>query len=225
MSSYSTLLLDLDDTLYPPESGVWEAIGERIVTFVQERLRLSRQDARSLREEYTQTYGTTLKGLLTHHRIDAREYMDYVHNLPIHEHINPNPALKHMLAGLPQQIMIFTNADRKHAERVLDALGLGPEINDVIGYFELEPHNKPEPQAYARAMQLADEADPRKCVLVDDQQRNLDPAAKLGMTTVIVGTDPPQRTNHRQIARITDLAQALPDLNRSPGGEGTDARA
>ena len=33
---FETLFFDLDDTLYPPTSGLWDAIGERIETFMRE---------------------------------------------------------------------------------------------------------------------------------------------------------------------------------------------
>ena len=39
--SYRVAFLDLDDTLYPPSSGVWDAIGERIQIFMMDRLGLS----------------------------------------------------------------------------------------------------------------------------------------------------------------------------------------
>ncbi len=225
MSAYSTIFLDLDDTLYPADSGLWEVIGERIVRFVEERLSLSRSDAHSLRKRYTQAYGTTLKGLMKHHGVDAQEYMQYVHDVPVGQLLHPDPALKRMLSQLPQEILVFTNADRKHAKQVLDALGLGSEIKDVIGYFELEPHNKPEPEAYAKALHLAGDVDPRACVYADDQLRNLEPAAQLGMTTVLVGTNSPAQADHRRIARIDDLIDAVPDLVRPQGSVGHDAGA
>ena len=35
---FTTLFFDLDDTLYPPSTGVWDAIGDRIDLYIQTRV-------------------------------------------------------------------------------------------------------------------------------------------------------------------------------------------
>jgi len=35
---FTTLFFDLDDTLYPPATGLWEAIGSRINLYMTERM-------------------------------------------------------------------------------------------------------------------------------------------------------------------------------------------
>ena len=37
----TTLFFDLDDTLYPSASGLWEAIRQRMTTYMEERLGFS----------------------------------------------------------------------------------------------------------------------------------------------------------------------------------------
>ncbi len=223
MPNYSTVFLDLDDTLYPPDSGVWHAIGERIVGYLTNHLSLSERQAIALREEYTRRYGTTLKGLIENHAVEPQGYMDYVHDLPVSQMLSPDPALRRMLAALPQDIYIFTNADQSHAGRVTDALGITSEIDGIIGYFEMAPHNKPDLGAYQKALELAGRIDPSRCILADDQLVNLEVAARIGMMTVLVGNGQPARPSHLQISRITDLLKGLPDLLRPTPGDARDA--
>lgn len=210
--SWRVVFLDLDDTLYPPSSGVWQAIGERIQAFMMDRLKLTYDEATQLRRRYFEQYGTTLNGLWHHHAVDPEDYLAYVHAVPLEEMIHPDPDLSSMLRELPQKRVIFTNANRRHAERVLACLGVSAQIDVIIDLFALEMTNKPEMAAYGRALELAGETDPRACVLADDLPRNLVPARALGMTTVLVGPEQQDGAADVRIERITDLTRVLPGL-------------
>src|SRR6266545_4491981 len=63
---FTTLFIDLDDTLYPSSTGLWHAIKERMNLFMRERLYIPEAEIPSLREQYFNTYGTTLRGLQEH---------------------------------------------------------------------------------------------------------------------------------------------------------------
>ena len=80
MNRYSTVFLDLDDTLYPSSNGVWDAIGERINLFMMERLAIEPDRVRVLRDSYFRNYGTTLHGLMANHgqRLIAVNYCQIV---------------------------------------------------------------------------------------------------------------------------------------------------
>ena len=212
MIDWRVVFLDLDDTLYPPSSGVWDAIGARIQDFVMDRLGLGFEEAKALRRRYFDEYGTTLNGLWHHHAIDPTDYLSYVHAVPLEEMIQPDPELASMLRGLPQKRIVFTNANRQHAERVLSCLGVSAHIDAILDLFALEMVNKPKQAAYTRALALAGETDPRACVLADDLPRNLVPAGGMGMTTVLVGPAQQDGAADYRIERITDLTRALPGL-------------
>jgi putative hydrolase of the HAD superfamily len=218
MTELHTLFLDLDDTLYPQGNGVWHAIGDRITLFLIDRLGLSEAEAMGMRRRYFEQYGTTLNGLRLHHQIDPADYLEFVHDLPLERYLQPDPALGRMLAGLRVQRVVFTNADRAHAERVLAALGIADAIGSIIDIYALEFANKPEPGAYLRAMAIAAAPGPSTCVLVDDMPRNLHPASGLGMTTVYVGPGfPPGPIDHR-LGRIHLLPLAIPALLANHAG-------
>jgi len=214
-AAYRTLFLDLDDTLYPPDSGVWEAISSRILGFMIERLSFSEARAQAVRKQYVERYGTTLKGLMLDHAVDPQEYMLFVHDVPIRRMIRRDRQLSRMLKSLPQAKWVLTNADRAHAGRVLEALGIDSDLEGVIDFFDLAPHSKPETEAYLRAMQIARAPSAAQCVLVDDQPRNLAGAQRLGMTVVLVGEPEEGAPGMRSIARITQLPECLPGLRQT----------
>ncbi len=179
-------LFDLDDTLYPSNSGLWDAIGERIHLYMIERLGLNPAEVPALRHRYFDAFGTTLNGLRHDFGIDPEDYLAFVHDLPLARYLQPDPALNAMLARLPLTKVIFTNADAPHARRVMERLGVARHFKEIIDIHALTFVNKPEPAAYARALELL-AAQPAECLFVEDSQRNLLPARALGMLTVLVG--------------------------------------
>lgn len=209
---WRTLFLDLDDTLYPGTSGVWQAIGVRIREYMIQRVGIAPEQADRLRGTYLDAYGTTLNGLVANFHVDPQDYLDFVHDIPVEQLLSPDPPLRQMLASLNQRKIVFTNANRRHADRVLERLGIADVIDAIADLFALEMTNKPEAAAYRRAMALAGEPDPTACVIVDDMLRNLVPARRLGMTTVLVSPDDVHAPVDRRIADIHELTTALPEL-------------
>jgi putative hydrolase of the HAD superfamily len=180
------LLFDLDETLYGPQTGLWEAIGERILSYMMVRLGLSRAEAEARRARYRREYGVALNGLMAEHAIDPDDYLHYVHDLPLDEYLQPDAALNGMLARLPLPKAILTNSDRAHATRVLTRLGIARHFPTIIDIRALELVNKPRPEAYERALRLL-KAQASECLFIDDLPQNLAPARQLGMMTIHVG--------------------------------------
>lgn len=203
------LLFDLDDTLYDHRTGLWEAIRDRMNKFLQEHLQLSPGDAVKLRQEYFQTYGTTLKGLLVEHDIDVNAFLSYVHDVPLYKYLKPNPQIATMLASIHNKKFIFTNADVAHANRVLECLELTNLFQGMIDIRAMDFHCKPEPYAYQLAMRLAGVSEPGNCVLIDDSPRNILAAHNYGFFTVLVNSGSFQSAANKQISSIAQLPAVL----------------
>jgi putative hydrolase of the HAD superfamily len=177
------LLFDLDETLYGPQTGLWAAIGERILSYMMVRLGLTHAAAEALRARYRQEYGVALNGLMAEYGIAVDDYLHYVHDLPLDQFLQPDAALNGMLARLPVPKFIFTNSDQAHATRVLDRLGIARHFKTIVDIRALELVNKPRPEAYQRALALLG-AQPHECAFIDDLPQNLAPAQALGMVTI-----------------------------------------
>jgi putative hydrolase of the HAD superfamily len=184
---FSTLFFDLDATLYPASNGLWDQIRLRINHFMREKVGIPESDITRTRDRYWKDYGTTLEGLRAHHQINVDDYLDYVHDVPLSDYLNSDPQLREILSSLPQNLWVFTNADRRHAQKVLDILGLQGCFQGIIDLFTLNFSVKPRPESYQIALETAGEKDPKRCVLIDDMLQNLLPAQELGFTTVLVG--------------------------------------
>ena len=209
------ILFDLDDTLYPPQAGVMDQIRNLMLLYLRTRLNLSAEEADALRRHYFQMYGTTMRGLQLNHRIDPDEFLHFVHDIPLHEYLRPNPQLDAVLGSLPQQKAIFTNASREHAEKVLGILGIHHHFARIIDVRDLDYESKPQPPAYRRACELL-QADPGECLIVEDNRRNLRPAKRLGMITVLVwnGSHPPDGSVDYAIERIEEIGAVLHHLTQ-----------
>lgn len=209
---FTTLFFDLDDTLYPSNSGLWSTIRDRMSRFMVERLHLPPEEVPTLRRTYYETYGTTLRGLQHHHGVNADDFLAYVHDIPLGEYIKPDGRVRELLLSLPQAKWIFTNADDRHAQRVLAELELTGIFTGIIDIRASRFACKPEIAAYENALRIAGETNPGACVLLDDATRNLIPAKNLGIFTVLVSKDPPDSSADMCVPSLLDLPAALPEL-------------
>ena len=188
---FTTLFFDLDDTLYPSSTGLWPAIKDRMNLYMLERLGIPESDIPFLREQYFKMYGTTLRGLEERHKVNRQDFLTFVHDLPLHSYLTPNPIVREVIASLPTRNVIFTNADVSHARRVLAALQLDDLFETVVDVNAVSPYCKPMPESFAIAMELANEPDPRKCVMIDDLPRTTRAALNVGMASILYGCDDP----------------------------------
>lgn len=185
LTHIDTWLFDLDNTLYPAESGFMGQVVDRMTDFVEKVTGLPRDAALRLQKRYLAEHGLTLKGMMLNHGVDPADFHAIFHDLSL-EALARDADLLGALERLPGRRLIFTNADDVHARRVLSHLGLAHLFDDVfhIGSGDYEP--KPSPEAFAR-MRAAHAIAPAATAFFEDAERNLAPAAALGMTTVLVG--------------------------------------
>lgn len=184
---FTTLLFDLDDTLYPASTGLWSTLKARMNDYMSERMRIPEADIGRLREKYFKQYGTTLRGLQANHEIDTQDFLAYVHDVRLEDYLTPDPLQREIIASLPARKLVFTNADVPHAERVLAALQLEGLFAAIVDVNAVAPYCKPMPEAFSIAMQIAGESDPARCVMIDDLPRTTRAAKAAGLFGILYG--------------------------------------
>ena len=209
--TYSTLFFDLDDTLYPSNSGLWIEIRSRMEHYMHDRLGLPLEKIPELRQTYLEKYGTTLRGLQNEYQVDPNDYLSFVHDVRLNQYIQPNHTLRDILLSLPQRRFVFTNSDTNHAQRVMNALGISDCFEAIIDIHAINYICKPYQEAYTQALSIAKADDPRKCVIFDDAPRNLSPARALGFLTVLVGSHENGSSDYH-IAHLNELPHVMPEL-------------
>jgi len=206
---FTTLFFDLDDTLYPPAAGLWEAIGGRISLYMTERMGFPPDQVVSIREKYFREFGTTLRGLQANHAVDMDDYLAFVHDVPLERYIHPDPEVRAAIAGIPARKFICTNADTNHARRVLEAVDLQGLFEGIIDVHTMAPFCKPMHEAFELALKAAGDPERTSCVLLDDQARITRAARSLGMYTVLVGKTSPGEDADAALLQLTELPGLL----------------
>lgn len=208
---YEYILFDLDETLYPRQARLMDAIGQRIQLFMVQKTGIPADDVVSKRRYYYQQYGTALRGLMEEYRINPAEYLQFVHDLNPRDFFGASPPLNQMLTEIPLRKVIFTNADTAHAERVLNTLQVRAHFERIIDLEAINYKNKPDPLAYHRVLELLDTAGAH-CIMVDDTARNLIPAKDLGMTTILVDGDSKTPAIDYAVPTIFHVERVLQEL-------------
>ncbi|CAL4918567.1 unnamed protein product [Urochloa decumbens] len=152
-SPFDCVLLDLDDTLYPGNTGLGPALKRNIDEFLQAKLGVSADRAAAMRVELFRTHGSSLAGLIAlGYDVHPDEYHSYVHGRLPYERIDADPQLARVLQSIPQRKVLFTNSDRAHMKRALERLGVDEAVFDAVVCFEtMNPHLFDEAREEARA--------------------------------------------------------------------------
>ncbi|XVE73564.1 hypothetical protein DITRI_Ditri11bG0128900 [Diplodiscus trichospermus] len=139
-AKYECLLFDMDDTLYPLSTGINLTCRKNIEEFMLQYLNIEESEVPRMCLELYKEYGTTMAGLKAlGYEFDNDEFHEYVHGRLPYETLRPDPVLRNLLLSMPQQKIIFTNADKAHARQVLKRLGLEDCFEGVICFETLNP--------------------------------------------------------------------------------------
>ncbi len=177
-------IFDLDNCLYPASAGLFDLIDERMGSYIQRLLGCDPVEARRVQKEHFHAHGTTLAGLMHEHGVDPHDFLDEVHSIPL-DRVSRNDRLASALARLPGRRFVFTNGDEPYARRVLQAIGVHAQFDDLHDIHANSYRPKPDPESYRRLCERF-AIDPHHALFVEDMAANLKPAKQLGMTTVWV---------------------------------------
>jgi putative hydrolase of the HAD superfamily len=186
LGAVETWIFDLDNTLYPASSRLFEQVQARMNEYICTRLSVTLDEAAALRRKYFQEHGTTMHGLMAVNRVDPHEFMAFVHDVDLSV-VPANPDLLAALEGLSGRKLVYTNGSVPHAENLLKHLGVTHCFEDIFDIVASEFAPKPA-MAPFRAFVDRYGVKPAGALMIEDMAKNLAPAAELGMTTAWVRT-------------------------------------
>ena len=184
LGEIETWIFDLDNTLYPASCDLFPQVQRRMNEYICTRLAVSQEQAAELRRTYFREHGTTMNGLMKVHNIDPHDFLAFVHEVDL-ACVPPDPALVASLGQLEGRKIVHTNGSVRHAERLLDHLGLSAAFTGIIDIVAADFEPKPALPGY-RLLLKRHSVRPETALMVEDMARNLAPAAELGMTTAWV---------------------------------------
>ena len=207
INQITTLLIDLDDTVYPSSLNIWPLFTARIQSYLTDVLGVPENESEALQYRLFKQYGTTLRGLQVEREVNMHDYLDYVHDVDLSEYMRPDPALSQALESLPQTKWIYTNASVAHAENVLGLMNLRDLFEGIVDVVATAPYCKPQAGSYEIALNLIGNPKPERCLFIDDRGDNLDTARAMGIHTLQV--KPMPDSDHPCISHLLHLPKYL----------------
>ena len=182
-------LFDLDNTLYSGDTKVFDQVDKKMSFYVSKKLNISLEEAKKIQKNYFQEYNTTLNGMIKNHKINAEEFLDFVHDVDLN-FLKRDLNLKNEISNLIGKKYIFTNGSKAHASNVTKRIGIENLFDGVFDIVDSDFVPKPSIEPYKKIIQKYG-IDPEYCIFIEDIARNLKPAHELGMKTVWIINDEP----------------------------------
>jgi len=208
-------LFDLDNTLYSGQTKVFEQVDKKMSKFISEKLKVDIKKAKEIQKSYFYKYNTTLNGMIKNHKINADEFLDFVHDIDI-DFLKKDLKLAKELEKLDGKKIIFTNGSRKHAINITQRIGVDQYFDDIFDIVDSEFVPKPSIQPYKKLVKKH-KIDPKLCVFIEDIARNLKPAYEMGMKTIWIENDEPWAKKYSDSNFINyktnNLAEFLKKIN------------
>ncbi|HWQ09691.1 MAG TPA: HAD family hydrolase [Holophaga sp.] len=113
--------------------------------------------------------------------------------------LDDTPEFLARTAGLPR--IVVTNGERELQARKLAMFGLDRLLQEMITPMDCGTW-KPDPGIFRAAMARLDVEAPQCIMIGDDEERDLEPARRLGMETFRVDADDPERTLLKALEKL-----------------------
>ncbi|WP_419689572.1 HAD family hydrolase [Burkholderia theae] len=181
--SRSTLILDLDNTIYPESWGLMNVISNRMVQFVRMKFQGEEVELRGLIESYRSRYNSISIGFMNDNRADFDDFILYSHEIDLSPYAS-DASLGGLLAlsGFRRKF-IFSNAPRVHVVNVLKKFGLTDAFDGIVCIEDVGYRYKPSATAFDVFYAIT-KSDPFDSVFVDDCMCNIETARTQGNYTV-----------------------------------------
>ena len=179
-------MFDLDDTLHNASAHIFPVMNQAMTNYIMATLAMDEATAHDLRRHYWRVYGATLKGLMRHHQTDPQHFLKVTHQFDdLAERVIAVKRLRHLIKSLAGRKVLFTNAPRDYALRVLNLLGIADCFELVFSVESTKFHAKPSVRGF-QLLLASLRVKASDCVLLEDNAAALMTAKRLGMKTVLL---------------------------------------
>ena len=208
-------LFDLDNTLYSGDTKVFDQVDKKMSLFISDKLNVTIEEAKKIQKNYFQEYNTTLNGMIKNHKIDAQEFLEFVHDVDL-GFLKEDTELQNELTNLQGKKFIFTNGSKAHAANVTKRIGIQNIFSGVFDIVDADFFPKPSIVPYKKIIEKYG-IDPQYCIFIEDIARNLKPANELGMKTAWVKNNEPWAAKFSDESfidyKIDNLSKFLRSIN------------
>lgn len=160
------------------------------------------------KKPHVRRFAYSLQKLMEYHKIPDTHFQQTlnVYKKELLENLEPVPGANELLSWLKDNqviIAIATGSDTAEAKHKLKATNLYSYVDHLITSNDIETM-KPSPDYYHQALKLAKVSVPNAMVIGDHTREDLEPAKKLGLSTIRVDVNTPNLT-----ALKTEITKSL----------------
>ena len=182
LKNIKNILFDCDGVLYSDLEGVFGQVSKKMTQYISNKLNIDLKEAKELQTNYFHKYNTSLNGLMIHHDIPPREFLDYVHDINL-DFLEKDTALRNELENINLNKFVFTNGSKEHVKNITTHLGIDDQFDGVFDIVDAEYSPKPEAKAFDLMVKKF-QIDPTETLYIEDIAKNLSIGKERGAKTV-----------------------------------------
>ena len=181
LTNIKNILFDCDGVLYQDLEAVFGQVSKKMTEYISKKLNIDLIKAKELQTNYFHKYNTSLNGLMIHHDIPPREFLDYVHDIDL-SFLEKDKTLRYELENIKLNKFVFTNGSKEHVKNITTHLGIDDQFDGVFDIVDAEYHPKPEAITFDLMVQKF-KIDPNETLYIEDIAKNLSIGKERGTIT------------------------------------------
>ena len=181
LANIKNILFDCDGVLYQDLEAVFGQVSKKMTEYISKKLNIDLIKAKELQTNYFHKYNTSLNGLMIHHDIPPREFLDYVHDIDL-SFLEEDKTLKYELENIKLKKYVFTNGSKEHVKNITTHLGIDDQFDGVFDIVDAKYHPKPEAITFDLMVQKF-KIDPNETLYIEDIAKNLSIGKERGTIT------------------------------------------
>jgi len=181
LKNIKNILFDCDGVLYQDLEAVFGQVSRKMTEYISNKLNVDLKKAKELQTNYFHKYNTSLNGLMIHHEIDPKEFLDFVHDIDL-SFLEKDTALRHELENINLRKFVFTNGSHDHVKHITTTLGIDDQFEGTFDIVDAKYHPKPEAKAFDLMIEKF-KIDPKETLYIEDIAKNLSIGKERGTIT------------------------------------------
>ena len=182
LKNIKNILFDCDGVLYQDLEAVFGQVSKKMTEYISKKLNLDLKLAKELQRSYFHKYDTSLNGLMIHHNIPPKEFLDYVHDIDL-SFLEKDKTLRNELESSNLRKFVFTNGSKEHVKNITTSLGIDDQFENVFDIVDAKYNPKPAAKAFDLMLEKF-KIDPKETLYIEDIAKNLSIGKERGTTTV-----------------------------------------
>ena len=181
LKNIKNILFDCDGVLYQDLEAVFGQVSKKMTEYISKKLNLDLKVAKELQRSYFHKYDTSLNGLMIHHNIPPKEFLDYVHDIDL-SFLEKDKTLRNELESTNLRKFVFTNGSKEHVKNITTSLGIDDQFENVFDIVDAKYNPKPAAKAFDLMLEKF-KIDPKETLYIEDIAKNLSIGKERGTIT------------------------------------------